>query len=307
MDRLQGDAERLARDARREQPQAAAGLEGAAGEIRDSRLRDRIAYSRSVIRSGSPEYANEFEGQIGEYLESIAEQFERAAGAVGESAERRQERALERARDLVRGLESLRERAGEQGTGNREQGQQGERGTGNREQGQEDPVGARPASPGQQGQQGQQGQGGQGQQGQERGQGGGGGNAEDANASPTGQPRANADGDARQFTREWQLRRRAAEELRDDLRQQGVETGELDRAINDLRRLESGRPLADARGLEELQAALIDRLKTYEFTLWRQFRAGSEGGPALGTAGQVPPEYRAMVEEYYRSLARPRP
>ncbi|MFN2326097.1 MAG: hypothetical protein ABR551_09460, partial [Gemmatimonadales bacterium] len=327
VDRLQADAERLARDARREQPQAASGLEGAAGEIRDSRLRDRIAYSRSVIRSGSPEYANEFEGQIGEYLESVAERFGQAAGAVGESAERRQERALERARELVRGLESLRERTGEQGqqgeqgTGNREQqGQQGEQGTGNREQGQQGQQGQ--GGQGQQGQQGQgqqgqqgqgqqgqgqQGQGGQGQQGQERGQGGGGGNADDANASPTGQPRANAGGDARQFTREWQLRRRAAETLRDELRQQGVETGELDRAINDLRRLESGRPLADPRGLEDLQAALIDRLKTFEFTLWRQFRAGTEGGPALGTAGQVPPEYRAMVEEYYRSLARPRP
>jgi hypothetical protein len=98
------------------------------------------------------------------------------------------------------------------------------------------------------------------------------------------------------------MRRQAAEELRDDLRQQGVETGELDRLINDLRRLE--RPTGNPAGLDELQAALIERMKTFEFTLWRQFNGNAEGGPALGSSGQVPPEYRALVEEYYRSLAR---
>ncbi|MCL4865828.1 MAG: hypothetical protein KJZ47_08035, partial [Gemmatimonadales bacterium] len=125
VDGLQSDAERLARDARREQPSAASGLEGAASEIRDSRLRDRITYSKGVARSGSPEYVREFENQISDYLDSVAERLERAAGAVGESAERQQERSLERARDLVRGLESLRERSAQQ----RDSGAAGQRGS----------------------------------------------------------------------------------------------------------------------------------------------------------------------------------
>ncbi|MCL4865827.1 MAG: hypothetical protein KJZ47_08030 [Gemmatimonadales bacterium] len=45
-------------------------------------------------------------------------------------------------------------------------------------------------------------------------------------------------------------------------------------------------------------------MKTFEFTLWRKFNGGATGGPALGSSGQVPAEYRALVEEYYRSLAR---
>jgi hypothetical protein len=117
-----------------------------------------------------------------------------------------------------------------------------------------------------------------------------------------GDPRTSAGGDARQFSREFQRRRQAAEELRDDLREQGVETRELDGLISELRRLE--RPTNDPGGLDELQAALIERMKTFEFSLWRRFNAGAGGGPALGSSGQVPPEYRAMVEEYYRSLAR---
>jgi len=320
VDRMQADAERLARDARREQPTASAGLDGAASEIRDSRLRDRIAYSKGVIRSGSPEYAREFEGQIGEYLNSVAERFREAAGAVGESAERRQERSLERARDLVRGLESLRERtgqrtgqAGQQGAQGAEQegrqpGQQGEQGS----QGQQGKQGQGQQGQQAQGQQGKQGQGQQGQQGQGQqgqGQGQGEGQRADGNrmgGAPDGTPRSLSGGDARQFGREFRLRREAAEELRRDLQEQGVEAGELGRLIEALRRLENGRPFGDPKGLDELQAALIERLKTFEFTLWRQFNAGAADRPALGAAGQVPPEYRALVEEYYRSLARQR-
>jgi len=104
------------------------------------------------------------------------------------------------------------------------------------------------------------------------------------------------------LTGEFRFRRQAAEELRDDLRRQGVETGELDRMISQLRELE--RAVGNPAGLDELQAALIERMKTFEFTLWRKFNGGATGGPALGTSGQVPPEYRALVEEYYRSLAR---
>jgi len=294
---LQADAERLARDARREQPKAATGLEGAASEIRDSRLRDRITYSKGVARSGSPEYVREFENQISDYLDSVAERLQQAAGAVGESAERQQERALDRARDLVRGLESLRERTGQQA----DSGAAGQVGAGRGRPGEPEPGQG-------QGQQGQVGAGrgrpgepepgqGQGQQGQV-----GAGRGRPGQGQEQGQGQGQGGGDARQIAGEFRLRRQAAEELRDDLRRQGVETGELDRMINDLRSLE--RPTGNPAGLDQLQAALIERMKTFEFTLWRKFNGDAVGGPALGSSGQVPPEYRALVEEYYRSLAR---
>jgi hypothetical protein len=100
------------------------------------------------------------------------------------------------------------------------------------------------------------------------------------------------------------MQRQAAEELRRDLARQGIDVRDLDRIIGELRRLESGRPLGDPKGLEQLQADVIEGLKTFEFLLYRRLGLGEGNRPVLGAPAQVPPEYRALVEEYYRSLAR---
>jgi hypothetical protein len=159
--------------------------------------------------------------------------------------------------------------------------------------------------PGQQGQQGQQGQRGQqGQQGQQ-GQGGQGGGQTLANSG--GRPRdGSPSGDAQQARGEFRLRRQNAEALRKELADQGVDVRELDRAIEDLRQLESGRLMGDPQGLAQLQASVIEGLKTFEFALFRSYGLGSENRPALGARAPVPAEYRALVEEYYRSLANDR-
>lgn len=102
------------------------------------------------------------------------------------------------------------------------------------------------------------------------------------------------------------MRREAAEALRRELAREGVDLAELDRAISGLRRLESDRALSDPKGVEELQAAVIEGLKTWEFRLWRALGQVGEKGPAVGAPSQAPAEYRALVEEYYRSLARPK-
>ena len=109
--------------------------------------------------------------------------------------------------------------------------------------------------------------------------------------------------DARQFSREFGLRRENAEELRKELIQQGVPVADLDKVIDELRRLEASRVYGDPRGLDELQAAMIENLKSVEFSLYRKLGLGDGKSPTLGTTAPVPPEYRAAVEEYYRSLA----
>jgi hypothetical protein len=73
--------------------------------------------------------------------------------------------------------------------------------------------------------------------------------------------------------------------------------------IDELRRLEASRTYGDPRGLDELQAAMIENLKSVEFNLYRKLGLGDGKSPTLGTTAPVPPEYRAAVEEYYRSLA----
>ena len=124
VERLEADADRLSRGARRDQPGAAGALSEAAEEIRVSRLRDKVVFSKNVMRGGSTEYAGAFEGQISEDLERVAEQLKEAAGALtGEPAGQRRSRALEDTRELVRGLESMRNRIAERSGPDSGQGQ----------------------------------------------------------------------------------------------------------------------------------------------------------------------------------------
>ncbi|CAN5473587.1 hypothetical protein BH09GEM1_BH09GEM1_43020 [soil metagenome] len=319
--KLENDADRAARESRREQPGAAGKLGDVANAIRDQRIREKVDFSKNVIRGGSSEYANTFEDQIGENLKDVADRARSATGALsGQSASRNQEKTLDQARELVRSMESLRQRVGDKTGQNGQQlaqGQQGKQGQGQQGQGQQGQ--GQPGKPGQ-GQQGQQGQagqqghgqqGGQGGQGQQDGQnpsggGGTGGSARNGQMRDGGNPGSrngvNAS-DAKQFARELAMRRGSAEDLKRELTRQGIATAELDRAIDEMRQLEGSLARGDPKGIDELQKSVIDGLKTFEFTLYRKLGLGDSKGPTLGANAPVPAEYRAAVEEYYRSLA----
>src|SRR5712672_1217972 len=134
---------------------------------------------------------------------------------------------------------------------------------------------------GQQGREGQQGQGKEGQQGQgqgqqsQGGQNGGGGATDGANAgSPRnayggGNGRWNAD-DIRQFRGQFREWANDAEGLRRQLQQAGVSPRDLDEALRDLRNFDNDRVYADPKGLEQHQAAAIEKLKKVEFALRRK-------------------------------------
>ena len=283
--KLESDVDRAAREARREQPAAAGKLGDAANAIRDQRVREKIDFSKNVIRGGSSDYANAFEGQIGENLKDVADRTRAATGALsGQTASRNGEKTLDKTRELVRGMESLRQRVGDKMGQNGQQpaqGQQGKKGRG--QQGQKG-----------QGQQGQGG-GGQGQQDGENPSGGGG----TGGITRNGIDRS----DARQFARELAMRRGSAEDLRKELTKQGIATTELDKAIDEMQRLQGSLASGDPKGVDELQKSVIEGLKTFEFTLYRKLGLGDSKGPALGSTAPVPAEYRAAVDEYYRSLA----
>jgi hypothetical protein len=109
--------------------------------------------------------------------------------------------------------------------------------------------------------------------------------------------------DAEQFAREFRLRRQTAEEVRREAAAQGVGTQELDRAIQAMRELENTGAFGDPKGLEQLQSAMLERLKDFEFALYRTVAGSADGRPAVGARAAAPAEYRQMVEEYYRALA----
>lgn len=115
-----------------------------------------------------------------------------------------------------------------------------------------------------------------------------------------------AAGDPRQIVRELQERLGDARALRQDLQRQGIDVAPLDRALEGLRNTSNAQSLDDPRASAALQQQVIDQLKAYEFAL-RRTLGGQEPQVLQGRTGEVPARFRAYVEQYYRSLARPKP
>lgn len=212
---------------------------------------------------------------------------------------------------------------------NSQQGQQGQRG----QQGQA-------GQSGQNGQQGQGGQGGQGQQGQsgQSAQGGGQGQG-NADQGQAGQQAGDQGGGGRnggfatggvdrggawngeaawggwwnggRLTQEdiRQLRGEArqfsndARELRGLLRGENIDPKELDQLMGAIRQLEDDRTYQNVAELARLQSFVAEGLKRFEFGLRRKVDADANAAALTGTDA-VPPEFRALVEQYYRSLSR---
>ena len=181
---LESQIDRVARQARGAEKDAARSLSEAAESIRENQLKEKIRYSKGVVRGRSPEYAQRFEEEIGGDIEEMQERLGEAKRSLGGTKEDRAAEALEGARDLVRRLESFQngledrgsqrqaERSGRSGEEGSEEGQAEGREEG--EGGEQGAEGEQQASQGgeEKGQQGEGKEGGsQGQGGQQGGEG----------------------------------------------------------------------------------------------------------------------------------------
>ena len=307
--------DRMSLDAQREQPAVARQIKEAVDTLRARRVEDHIRASQQELGRAPQEYQNLRErlitSGIGQFNREMDEALRTAQTAQDASGERRNADAMDRARELVRGMESIDERLQQgQEAGRQQQGaREGQQGGGQRgEQGQAQGEGQR----GQQGQgQGQQAQGREGQQGGggQPGSGetrGGGGNA--GRTGGEGGPPMGAEFRG-QLGREMRERLNDARALRRELSQRGgVDLDQLDRAIRQMEGIARGIGAgADPRSERELRTQVIEGLRTFEFQLGRAF--GEVGGERVlvDRAGEVPPEYRKYVEEYYRALGRAKP
>ena len=282
---------------RRDERDASRALQEAANGIRESKLKEKIRYSRGLVRARSPEYASEFEEVIGGDIGDLQRQLADASEAVGNSQGTGIEQALDRTRDLMRSLESLEQRiqqGGEQAAN--QQGQEGQQGQG------------------QEGQQGQQGQGQQGQQGQ---QGGGqqGGQFADGRAGDTfggpfggggqGNRRAGVfdPRDVRQWQREFRERGMEAQELQRLLRAENFgDAGDLNEIIQAMQALDDPRVYQSAEEIARLQTFVLEGLKRFEYRLRREVENDSED-LFLAGSDEVPSGFRDLIEEYFKSLA----
>jgi len=286
---LERRLDEASRSAGRDNPQAARELGEAADEIRESKLKEKLQYTRGTIEQWDPESAVTMELQIEGDLQVLRDRLEAARGATGERTAEPLEDALGETRDLVRGMEAMERRLSESGE--------------------------------QQGQNGQQGEG----QGQGQGQGQGEGQQDDANrlgggandgwvgdrnaSSPfggaaRGTPREFSEDEIRQFQREFRQRESQLTELREDLQNAGRPIEELRDLIQSFQDLQRDEIYGDPEALAGLSEEMVDQLKRLEFSLRREVEGEADRRATLSGADEVPDGYRRLVEEYYRSLAR---
>jgi hypothetical protein len=340
---LEKELDRAANDLRAQEKEAARKLSDAASSIRDNRIRDKIRYSSSMVRAGvSPTDQQPIESSIGSNIESLKNTLGQAASALGKPSQAdAMNQALDKARQLARGVDSLDQRLRERQQGQQDQqGRQGQQDQQGRQgqRGQQDKQGqnGQPGQQGQNGRQGQQGQQGQdgqqgqrGQNGQQQGQqgegnngrGNGGDRAQDSqlgNGDTTGRFDVNGGlgdnragnlrgpflpGDIRQFRGDARQFANDAAQLRRMVQGQGIDPKALDEVLRNLKALDDDRIYEDAATLERLQSAVADGMKRFEFSLRRQAEMkGSE--VFLSGADQVPEQYRKLVDQYYKSLSK---
>jgi len=139
---------------------------------------------------------------------------------------------------------------------------------------------------------------------QQGGRGGGGGNYNGGYNNGGNRGQYNGP-DNQQLNRDLQQRLQEAEALARDLRRQGQEVAPLDRAIEAMKGMPSTfTSLDDKKAEATLRTQVIEGLKAYEFALRRASGDEAGGRMLLERSGEVPPAFKAMVEEYYRSLSR---
>ena len=268
---------------RRDQRDASRRLAEAADSIRDNKLKEKIRYSKGLIRSRAPETAQAFEDEIGSDIGDLQEKLQAAEQAVGQAAGDTMAEALDRTRDLMRGLESLEHRIAREG----------------------EQAGGEPSEG--QAQQGGQQAGSQSAEGVTDGQPGAGDTVGDPfGAGGWGNRRPGSyfePGDVRQWQREFQERLGEAQDIRRLLQQDGFTADELDEIIQRMQEFDDTRVYQSIEVLAGLQTLILEELKRFEYRLRREVDAESEE-LFLASSDDVPPGFRDLIEEYYRALSR---
>jgi hypothetical protein len=343
LESLEEQIDDVARRSRRENPDIGRALQEAANSIRRNQVKEKVRYSQGVVQHREAQYAEQFEEQISSDVEELLDKIAQAGQVAGGDQGSRRDDALNQARQLVERLESLesrlRERGAEgsseeQGSESGEQGQAGEQERGQDGRGEQGEGEGRQAEAGEQagqdGHEGKEGQGsGQGREGRRLGERPGeqaGGDAAGQSAAGGRQGSRNQGGSAtnrigsseggsfqpgvfgreelRQLDRELAQRRDDGRELREGLAEQGVEVGQLDEILRQMEDFDVRGLNNDPLALENLRQAILEKLRQFEFSLWRQLKTEGEDGIRLTGDDRVPAGYEDRVEEYFKALAR---
>jgi uncharacterized protein DUF4175 len=293
---LESQLDRLSADARATNKDAARKLQEAADGMRDAKLKDKIRYSKGVVKSGTPEQSRQLEGEIGSDLQGLQRRLADAATAAAGSGQDKRMAALERMRGLARDLESMQERLQDAAGGRGRAGQAGS----------SPEAGASPAAAGAPAGTGSPGTA---ASGNAAGSGNGGGAAQDPRGLAAGGMPGGRPDESRQLQREMRERIREGEAIGRELgegRSPGIPRAgaDLSGALRDLHRLDDPRLYGEPRGLAQLVAQVVQGLKSAEFAMRREMEGPDREKVFLSGTQDLPPGWQALVEEYYRSLSR---
>ncbi len=288
---LESQLDKVAREARREQKDTSRKLQEAANSIRDSKLKEKIRYTKGLVDRAADPNAEALENDIGQSIDDLAGQIRGAGNAVGVAPEKKRANALDRARELARGLDSMEERLRARAGPPPSLGEPG--------QSQGGEPGQTPGQTGEESSGGGETKGG-GALGFVAGSSANGGRP--GGAGGGGRGRLGAE-EARQLRREITERVRDAEAFRRALEESGVSSPQAAALAQRLQGLATDRNLKDPLGLAELAGQVADDIKMLEYVLRRE-ADGKRPELQLSGSEELPPGYRAMVEEYYRTLAR---
>ena len=123
-----------------------------------------------------------------------------------------------------------------------------------------------------------------------------------AQSQAGGTPRGGGDG--RQLRDALRQRIAEAEELRQQLRRGDIDADQIEDVLSAMRGLDRAGALTDPEALTRLRRDVVGGAKELEFSLRRALLAEREDAPRVRGSGQVAEEFRRLVEEYYRALAR---
>jgi hypothetical protein len=268
---LEQEIDSTSADFRREERDASRQLSDAANSIRNSKLKEKIRYSKGLVRSRDPETARTFEEVIIADIDDLRDKLQAAANAVGGSKGDALTQALDKTRDLMRGLESLEHRVeGQDQTQNVQQDVEGEQ-----QQDKQSSVSSNIGGLSDSGDYGDQRPG-------------------VSAASPQ---------DIRQWQREFKQRSADAQDIRRLLQQEDYSVGELDEIIKRMREFDNLRIYQDVDEFTRLQTFILEEFKRFEYRLRREVNSESED-LFLASSDDVPPGFRDLIEEYYRALSK---
>jgi hypothetical protein len=134
---------------------------------------------------------------------------------------------------------------------------------------------------------------------------GGGQNATQPSQSSAGGD-ARPNGDTRQLANQARQLATDAQNVKNQLQKAGVAPKDLqpvDDVVKALQNLGNEKNLQNPAGLQELYQTAVDRFKALEFEI-RKRTDTSNANLFLSGSEDVPPSFRSLIEEYYRTLSK---